>query len=67
MGTNNLEAGHVGGQRLVEKLHGKGNVVFYSIPGQPNLEDRLRGYMSVFQENPGIKIIDVVVNGVGLA
>lgn len=63
VGTNNLEAGHVGGQRLVEKIHAKGNVVFYSIPGQPNLEERLRGYMSVFQENPGIKIVDVVATG----
>ena len=34
-------AGHLGGQRLVEKLKGKGNIVFYSIPGQPNLDERL--------------------------
>ena len=44
IGTNNLEAGHLGGQRLLEKLHEKGNVVFYTIAGQPNLVDRLAGY-----------------------
>ena len=63
IGTNNLAAGQAGGKRLVDKIHGKGNVVFYSIPGQPNLEERLRGYMSTFQENPGIKIVDVVATG----
>lgn len=63
IGTNNLEAGHVGGKRLVERLHGKGNVVFYSIPGQPNLDERLRGYLSVFNENPGMKVIDTVATG----
>lgn len=63
IGTNNLEAGHVGGMRLVDRIHGKGNVVFFSIKGQPNLEDRLRGYMGVFAEHPGIKIVDVVSTG----
>ena len=63
IGTNNLEAGHVGGLRLVDRLRGKGNVVFFSIKGQPNLEDRLRGYMGVFAEHPGMKIIDVVSTG----
>jgi ribose transport system substrate-binding protein len=43
IGTNNLEVGHLGGQRVVQKLHGKGNVVFYSIPGQPNLDERMKG------------------------
>jgi ribose transport system substrate-binding protein len=59
IGTNNLEAGHLGGQRLVEKLHDKGNVVFYTIAGQPNLEERLAGYEDVLTAHPGIKIADV--------
>src|SRR5450631_324140 len=37
IGTNNVEAGRLGGQRLVEKLGNKGNVAFFTIPGQPNL------------------------------
>ena len=57
IGTNNLQAGRIGGQHLVEKLHGKGNVVFYTMP-QPNLEQRLKGYKDVFSEHPGIKVIE---------
>ena len=58
IGTNNLQAGRLGGSRIVEKLHGKGNVVFYSMP-QPNLEERLKGYKDIFAEHPGIKIVEV--------
>jgi ribose transport system substrate-binding protein len=58
IGTNNMQAGVLGGKRVVEKLHGKGNVVFYTMP-QPNLEERLRGYKDVFEDHPGIKIVDV--------
>lgn len=60
IGTNNLEAGRLGGQRVVEKLAGKGNVVFFTFAGQPNLDERLKGFKDVFSSNPGIKIIDVV-------
>jgi ribose transport system substrate-binding protein len=59
IGTNNLEAGRLGGQRVVAELNGKGNVVFFSMPGQPNLEERLKGYKDVFANNPGIKIVEV--------
>jgi ribose transport system substrate-binding protein len=60
IGTNNLEAGRLGGNRIVEKLGGKGNVVFYTITGQPNTEERLKGFKDVFATRPGINIIDVV-------
>jgi ribose transport system substrate-binding protein len=59
IGTNNLAAGHLGGERLVEKLNGKGNVVFYTIKGQPNLEERLKGYKDMLADHPQIKIVDV--------
>lgn len=63
IGTNNLEVGHLGGQRLVQKLHGKGNVVFYSIPGQPNLDERMKGYEDIFSGNPDIHVVGVVSTG----
>ena len=63
VGTNNLEAGRLGGKRLVEKLGGKGNVVVFSIPGQPNIEERLSGYKAAFAGSPGIKIVEVVATG----
>ncbi len=58
IGTNNLQAGQMGGQRVVDKLHGKGNVVFYTMP-QTNLEQRLKGYKDVFADHPGIKVVEV--------
>ena len=60
IGTNNMAAGRLGAQRVVEKIGGRGNVVFFSMPGQPNLDERLAGYMDVFASHPDIHIIDVV-------
>ena len=58
IGTNNLAAGHLGGQRLVEKMKDKGNVAFYMIAGQPNLEERLKGYKDILANHPGIRIAE---------
>ena len=60
IGTNNLEAGRLGGRRVIEKLGGKGNVVFFTITGQPNTEERLKGFKDVFASRPDIKIVDIV-------
>ncbi len=60
IGTNNLEAGRLGGQRVVEKLGGKGNVVVFTLTGQPNTEERLKGLKDVFSAHPDLKIVDVV-------
>jgi ribose transport system substrate-binding protein len=59
IGTNNLEAGRLGGQFVAAQLNGKGNVVFFTMPGQPNLEERLKGYKDVFANYPGIKVVEV--------
>jgi ribose transport system substrate-binding protein len=58
IGTNNVDAGRLGGSRLIEKLT-KGNVAILTIPGQPNLEDRLRGLKEVLNNQPGLKITDI--------
>jgi ribose transport system substrate-binding protein len=60
IGTNNLEAGRLGGHRVVERLGGSGNVVFFTIAGQPNIEERLRGFKDVLETRPNIHIVDVV-------
>jgi len=60
IGTNNLAAGQLGGKRIIQKLGGKGNVVFFTIGGQPNTEDRLKGFKDVLSARPDIKIVDVV-------
>jgi ribose transport system substrate-binding protein len=59
IGTNNLEAGRLGGHRVAAVLNGKGNVVFFTNPGQPNLDERLKGYKDVFSSYPGLKVADV--------
>jgi ribose transport system substrate-binding protein len=61
IGTNNLQAGRLGGQRVVDRLPGaRGNVVFFSMPGQPNLDERFKGYQEIFSDHPGIKTVEVV-------
>jgi ribose transport system substrate-binding protein len=59
IGTNNLEAGRLGGVRLAARLNGKGNVVFFTNPGQPNLDERLKGYQDALARYPGIKVVEV--------
>jgi ribose transport system substrate-binding protein len=60
IGTNNYQAGLIGGQRLAQELKGKGNVVIFSMPAQPNLQDRQRGYKDALDRSPNIKITRVV-------
>jgi len=60
IGTNNLEAGRLGGHRVVEQLGGAGNVVFFTIAGQPNMEDRLKGFKDVLETRPNLHIADVI-------
>jgi ribose transport system substrate-binding protein len=60
IGTNNRQAGRLGGHALVQKLGGKGNVVFFTNPGQPNLDDRLNGYKDVLADSPNIHVKEVV-------
>ncbi len=60
IGTNNYQAGITGGERLAAALHGKGNVVVFSMPEQINLAERLRGYRDALESKPQIKIVRVV-------
>jgi ribose transport system substrate-binding protein len=59
IGTNNYQAGVTGGQRLVQELKGKGNVVVFTMPEQHNMQDRLRGYKDVL-DKANVKITRVV-------
>ena len=59
IGTNNFQAGRLGGQRAAAQLNGRGNVVFFTMPGQPNLDERLKGYKDIFASHPDIHIVEV--------
>jgi len=60
IGTNNYEAGVMGGKRLAQEMKDKGNVVVFTMPGQTNLAERLRGYRDALDDHPQIKIARVV-------
>jgi len=60
IGTNNYQVGFAGGQRLAQELRGKGSVVVFTMPDQPNLQDRLHGYKDALARTPDIKITRVV-------
>lgn len=60
IGTNNYQAGYTGGQRLAQELKGKGSIVVFTNPDQPNMQDRLHGYREALSHSPDIKITRVV-------
>ena len=60
IGTNNYQAGLAGGARAAKLLNGKGNVIVFTMPGQRNLDERLKGYKDAFADHPGIKITDII-------
>jgi ribose transport system substrate-binding protein len=60
IGTNNREAGRLGGQRVIEKLGGRGNVVFFTLADQANTKERLEGFKDAFATRPNLHIVDVV-------
>lgn len=60
VGTDNYNAGMLGGKLVAKLLNGKGNLVVFTMPEQPNLKDRLHGYQDALAETPGIKITQVV-------
>jgi ribose transport system substrate-binding protein len=43
IGTDNYEAGRMGGEFVSRSLHGSGNVMIFSMPEQTNLNERYRG------------------------
>jgi ribose transport system substrate-binding protein len=60
IGTNNLEAGRLGGKRLAEKLPAKANLIVFTLTGQPNTDDRLKGVKDALSARPDVKIVDVI-------
>jgi ribose transport system substrate-binding protein len=63
VGTDNYNAGTIGGKVTAKLLGGKGNVVIFTIPSQFNLKDRLQGYQTSFI-GTDIKVMQVVdMNG----
>jgi ribose transport system substrate-binding protein len=56
VGTDNYQAGLISGKHIAELVHGDGQVIVITIPGQLNLDERVRGVSEAFKKYPGIKI-----------
>ena len=60
IGTDNFRAGQESGKRMADILKGQGQIVLVTIPGQPNLDERIRGVNEALKKYPGIKIIQTI-------
>lgn len=60
VGTDNFRAGQESAKRMADILKGQGNVVIVTVPGQPNLDERVRGVTETLKKSPGIKVIQTV-------
>jgi ribose transport system substrate-binding protein len=60
IGTDNFRAGQESGKRIAELLKGHGDIVLVTIPGQLNLEERVRGVNEALKKYPGIKIVQTL-------
>ncbi|MDJ1159161.1 ABC transporter substrate-binding protein [Chelatococcus sp. SYSU_G07232] len=63
--TNNVQAGEIACQYIVDKLGGKGDVIIQNGPQVSAVVDRVNGCKSVFAKNPGIKVLSSDQDGKG--
>lgn len=55
--TNNVQAGELACQYIVDKLDGKGDVIIQNGPQVSAVIDRVDGCKAVFAKNPGINVL----------
>ncbi len=60
VGTGNVTAGRIGGEKLADLMGGSGKAILLYNPGQSNLEERALGYRESLSKYPGIEIVGVV-------
>lgn len=63
--TNNVQAGEIACQYIVDKLGGKGDVVIQNGPQVSAVVDRVNGCKTVFKKAPGIKVLSDDQDGKG--
>ncbi len=61
--SDNIAAGRLPAQYIVDKLNGKGNVVILNGPPVTAIMDRVEGAREVFKKYPGITIVSDNQNG----
>jgi ribose transport system substrate-binding protein len=60
IGTDNFRAGQESGKRIADLLKGQGRVAIVTIPGQLNMDERVRGVNEALKKYPGIKIVQTI-------
>src|SRR5277367_233973 len=60
IGTDNFRAGMESGRRMAQLLKGQGRIVIVTIPGQLNLDERVKGVNDALQKFPGIKVVQTM-------
>lgn len=60
IGTDNYEAGRMGGEIVSRSLQGNGSVAIFTMPEQTNLNERYRGYMEILTSYPHITVLPIV-------
>jgi ribose transport system substrate-binding protein len=63
--TDNVSAGRVACQYIVDKLNGKGNVIIQNGPQVSAVIDRVNGCKEVFNDHKGIKVLSDDQDGKG--
>ncbi|GGG25363.1 ABC transporter substrate-binding protein [Chelatococcus composti] len=63
--TNNVQAGEIACQYIVDKLGGKGDVIIQNGPQVSAVIDRVNGCKAVFEKAPGINILSSDQDGKG--
>ena len=60
VGTGNVTAGRMGGEKLGELMEETGKMALIFNPGQSNLEERAAGYREAMEKFPGIEIVEEI-------
>ena len=63
--TDNVKAGSLACQYIVDHLKGKGDVIIVNGPQVSSIVDRVKGCKEVFAANPGIKVLSDDQDGKG--
>jgi ribose transport system substrate-binding protein len=60
VGTDNFRAGQESAKRMADLLKGQGQIVIITVPGQPNLDERVRGVTESLKKYPAMKVIQTI-------
>jgi ribose transport system substrate-binding protein len=60
IGTDNFRAGQESAKRLAQILQGKGQIAVILIPGQQNVDERMRGVTEALKKYPEIKVVQSI-------